>query len=574
MTILQQYFSNRRLIHIWAIFAICELNLFVMHYHILLFSHLESEIDFTTFIDNLCGTSFDLLILFLLSYIVTRKNKKATCVFCFITTWLWSLSNVIYSRFFFHYLTISAIGQSDALSNSIIIKSIINNLQWTDLYYIIIFAFFIHILKGICLRETTIKIKTTMYIACLLIIVELSIHACYALSDPTFANFRYYRYRLSTLHASNNRFSLQPNYIHFIRGSFRCIAIEIFNSLHGDINLSEKDLHKINDYIISSQDNLTYNSIINPENIIFILVESYMSFVSDITINGVEVTPFLNSLQRDSSVYFNRHMQENVTIGESSDGQFIYLTGLLPLRSQITISKAKDNKLPGLPKFLNRKSRMIIPTIASMWRQDEMCKQYGINNLYTSSDFIGKHNDNLNDEQVFFLAMQKDIESHERFFSFIITMSMHQPYTEQIDSTFIIPTSKTISKELANYLNACHYTDQQINKYFQHLKQKNIFDNCLIIIASDHAVHCTDFGGVCQDLPFYVIYAKGLTHNMIRNKKCNQIDVYPTLLDLLGIKCGWYGLGNSLLSTKHEENISSQKWDLSEKIILSNYFYQ
>lgn len=574
MTIIQQYFSNRRLIHIWGIFAICEFNLFVMHYYILLYSHLECEIDITTIIDNFCGTSFDLLILFFISFIITRKNIKVACVFCFMTTWLWSLSNVIYSRFFFHYLTISAIGQSDALSNSIIIKSIINNLQWTDLYYIIIIAFFIFILKGKYLKETTIKIKTIIYFACLLIIAELSIHACYILSDPTLANYGYYRYRLSALHASNNRFSLQPNYIHFVRGSFRCIAIEIFNSFHGNIKLSEKDIYEINDYIKLGQDNITNNTIINPENIIFILVESYMSFVSDITINGVEVTPFLNSLQQDSSIYFNRHMQENVTIGESSDGQFIYLTGLLPLRSQITISKAKDNRLPGLPKFLNRKSRMIIPTIASMWRQDEMCKQYGINNLYTSSDFIGNHNDNLNDEQVFLLAMQKDIESHERFFSFIITMSMHQPYTEQIDSTFIIPTSKTISKELANYLNACHYTDQQINKYFQHLKQKNIYDNSLIIIASDHAVHCTNFGGVSKDLPFYVIYAKGLPHNMIRNKKCNQVDVFPTILDLIGIKCGWYGLGNSLLSTKHEENISSKKWNLSEKIILSNYFYQ
>ena len=44
------------------------------------------------------------------------------------------------------------------------------------------------------------------------------------------------------------------------------------------------------------------------KNLIFILVESYMSFVSDMKIDGREVTPFLNALKNDSSVYFNSHM--------------------------------------------------------------------------------------------------------------------------------------------------------------------------------------------------------------------------------------------------------------------------
>lgn len=44
-----------------------------------------------------------------------------------------------------------------------------------------------------------------------------------------------------------------------------------------------------------------------------------MSLTSDKKVNGKEVTPFLNSLKRDSHVYYNGKMHENVTIGESSD---------------------------------------------------------------------------------------------------------------------------------------------------------------------------------------------------------------------------------------------------------------
>lgn len=562
------------MIHIWCILAFCESNLLFMHYYIRLTSHLESETDVTTYIDNFCGTIFDISIIFLLLFVFFRNRIKAACIICFFTTWLWSFCNVIYSRFFHHYLTISAIGESDALGNSIIIKSIINNIQWIDLYYPVILLIFIFILNCKSPSKTTIHIKTVLYSFCILLLIELSIHACYMLSDPSLVSFGYYRYRISTLHVNKSRFSLQPNYIHFIRGSFRCLAVDIFNSFQGVIKLSEKDFNIINKYIKSSQGKIANKTISNPENIIFILVESYMSFVSDIKINGHEVTPFLNSIQRDSSVYFNRHMQENVTLGESSDGQFIYVTGLLPLRSTITISRAKDITLPGLPKLLGRESRMIIPTIASMWRQDEMCRQYGFDKLYTSDDFEGDHKENLNDRQVFQLAMQKDTTNKTNFFSFIVTMSMHQPYTEQIDSTFIIPTSQSISKELACYLNACHYTDQQIENYFNYLKEQNLYEKSLIIIAADHAVHCTDFGGVSKDLPFYIINAEGLPQNMIRDKKCNQVDLYSTLIDILGIKSNWHGVGCSLLSSKYEDNIPASKWDISELIIQSDYFSQ
>ena len=543
-----------------------------MHYYLYFSNCLESRTDFTTFVDNTCGILLDVSILFFTSFLFITKNNRIPCIICFVITWIWSFSNVLYSRFFHHYLTISAISQGKAISDGIIIRCIIDNIIWIDVYFILIVLLFLFITKSQKIEAIIIRKRVFLYLICLLFVVELSVHACYVFVNSTSSNWGYYRYRMNTIHANMNRYSLQPNYIHFVRGSFRALFIDIYNSINGTITLSEEKKAEIESYIKSSRNNISGKYISKPENIIFILIESYMSFVSDIRINGLEVTPFLNSLQHDPSVYFNRHMQENVTIGESSDGQFIYVTGLLPLHSRITISKAKDNTLPSLPKLMKRESRMIIPTISSMWEQDEMCTKYGFMDLFTSFDYSGKHGDDLNDEQVFQLAMQKDIESHERFFSFIITMSMHQPYTEQMDTTFHISTSKTISNELACYLNACHYTDQQIKNYFNHLKLRNIYNNSLIVIASDHAVHCSDFGGVCQELPFYIINAKGLPKDMMWNKRCNQVDVYPTLIDILGIKCDWNGFGYSLLSNKFADSISEKKWELSRWIILSDYF--
>jgi lipoteichoic acid synthase len=352
------------------------------------------------------------------------------------------------------------------------------------------------------------------------------------------------------------------------------------DNLHGDIELSVEQKRIIEKSINNSLLRTTgqhVNSEIN--NIIFILVESYTAFTTDMTIEGKEVTPFLNTLSRDSTVYYNMNMKSNITIGQSSDGQFIYMTGLLPLRSIITVSRAKEKTLPALPKvikqvFPNMETRMIIPTLPSLWEQDAMCHAYGFDHLYSSNDFEGKHERNLNDEQLFTLAQQLDSKSTSPFFSYILTMSMHGPYNSVIDNSFIIH-DKTYCKELNNFLNVCHYTDKQIEKYITHLKEHGLYDNSLIIIAPDHQVpeNTVDIEqyGFTRELPLFIINGN-INKEESWNGSCNQLDVYTTILDLLNINNRWKGLGNSLLTNSYQNSISNDTWDISEWILMSNYF--
>lgn len=200
-----------------------------------------------------------------------------------------------------------------------------------------------------------------------------------------------------------------------------------------------------------------------------------------------------------------------------------------------------------------------------------MCGKYGIKNLYTSTDYCGEHNSVLNDEQIIKFAIQKDNESQNPFFSIILTMSMHQPYIKQIDSTFLIKNND-MPKDLACYLNACHYTDTQLMKYFDHLKTTGLLERSLIIITSDHAVHNTDFGGVSKNIPLYIVNIPHDIQAQMWKGECNQLDVFTTLLDLLGCKSNWYGLGYSLLSPNYQSIIEESKWDISEWIISGDYF--
>ena len=319
--------------------------------------------------------------------------------------------------------------------------------------------------------------------------------------------------------------------------------------------------------------------IMKDKNLILIIVESYLSITSDILVDGKEVTPFLNSLKHDSTIYYNGQVTPNITIGESSDGQFLYMTGILPLRSEVTVTKAKYAELPGLPKVLKqegiiKESQMIIPTLPSMWEQEDMCKKYGFDHLYSSADYQNGHFWYLSDQQIFEYALEKNKSCQKPFLSVILTMTMHQPYSEPKDSTFIVK-DHSLTEKYRNYLSTCHYTDKQIKWYFEQLKNTGLYDNSIIIIVADHHAHPSLFDMNEEDLsisiPLYIV--NGNVNNLSGwQGKCNQLDVYTTLLDIVGTLSAWKGFGHTLITNDYHDSLIPKLWQASEQIILGNYF--
>ncbi len=554
----------------WICLILCGLNILVMHLWYLYSLIIGDEIDITIIIDNILGILIDVMVLFLLFYLLSGKRLKTGLTITFFITLFWSFSNALYSRFFHHYISLSAIGQAGTLFDSEMIRCVLDGIRWVDLYFVLnTILFFILIKKTRPSRNIISK-----GVVCLIIMVciDLFSYFIYCSLRPEYRYISYFIHRIEHRQFSLQMHLFDPSNAVFRRGCIRSLLYEFVLNLNSTIQLSSEQERQIaNEMKMLDHHSNDSCFIMADKNLIFILVESYMSFTSDMKVNGKEVTPFLNSLKCDSTVYFNGNMHENVTIGESSDGQFIYMTGLLPLRSVITVSVARHVSLPALPKMIEKNSRMVIPTVNSMWNQDEMCHQYGFSNLYASNDYAEGQFKHLNDEQVIQLAMQIDKNWKQPFFSVILTMSMHQPYTQQIDSTFLI-SDPSIRNDLACYLNACHYTDQQLKVYFQHLKDAGVYDKSLIVIAADHSVHNTDFGKNNDKIPIYLVNIPYEIKKKMWQGDCNQLDLYTTLLDIMGIDSYWYGLGRSLLSTDYQNNIDDNKWILSEWIIRGDYF--
>lgn len=87
-------------------------------------------------------------------------------------------------------------------------------------------------------------------------------------------------------------------------------------------------------------------------NLILILTESLCAWPVGLEVGGTEVTPYLNSLARDTTVLYFPKVLPQVKDGRSSDAQLILNTGLLPLASGAASGTYGLNTYPSLPKAL------------------------------------------------------------------------------------------------------------------------------------------------------------------------------------------------------------------------------
>jgi lipoteichoic acid synthase len=132
-----------------------------------------------------------------------------------------------------------------------------------------------------------------------------------------------------------------------------------------------------------------------------------------------------------------------------------------------------------------------------------------------------------------------------------------------------------MTEKYRNYLSTCHYTDQQIKWYFEQLKKKGLYDNSIIVIVADHHAHASLFdmkeGDISSDIPLYIINGN-VNKTTGWQGRCNQLDVYTTLLDIFDTRGEWKGFGHTLITDDYHDSVKAELWILSEQIILGNYF--
>ncbi len=562
------------------LFLMSVVNLLFLHHYFLQTIGLEVGCFKSSLVDNLLACLLDVTFVLLVSWIVTLRRVRASLMITFAITLIWSFCNVFYARFFHQYLSWSSIGLAGNLADPIVLDSMSAGFRLIDLFYplmIILFCWLCYRSRRHDVKSESLRTLLYTWLSCLLI--GLAVHSLYF-----FHSHIGFVYELEkTVFTPEKMDSMWPNWTFFHKGFFRKLILDQLKR-NSKLELTKEQEAAIEkEYSDHSQRVTGRTAPDHVKNVIFILVESYLSVTSDLFVDGQEITPNLNKLRRDSNVYFNSHMIPNVSIGESSDGQLIYMAGLMPLHSEITVSKAKKNSIIGLPEQIKKAypdlhSLTIIPTTPSLWDQQAMSDSYGFDKLYSMLDYQAEMKDNengdfLTDEMIFRYASKKDESNQPPFFSLILTMTMHQPFDSFVEHGFHL-TDKSLPQEYKNYLTNCHYTDIQIGHYLNDLKEKGLYNNSLIVIVSDHDAH-PDYlgmeGKISREIPIYIVNG-GIDNSNTWTGECNQLDVYTTILDMMGIQSKWHGLGHTLLNKNYQNSVTEDIQELSDWIIYSDYF--
>ena len=560
------------------LFGLSVVNLLFIHVQMALTVEFEYPFKPDAIVSNVFSCLVDATVFFALGMLLTRGRVKGSLLLTFVLTAVLSFCNVLYSRFFGHYLPNLAILQMGNLYDADVMGSVFTGFRWQDLYFVFMAAVF-----GWLYVKTDRQVVKTNYLRSLgmvwsvmLVAVSAFIALLATTHDPS-PEVSFIRFSPIKV-----QYTQAPNNMLYRSGFVRRMLVCYEDFLQKDQELTEDQRKEIEqEYTDYSERTVSGPTVEGEKNLIFIIVESYLAATSDLVVDGKEITPFLNSLKRDSSVYYNGHVCPNVNLGESSDGQFIYMTGMLPLKSEITVNIVKDKTVCGLPAVLKqegrvKRSQIVVPTSPTFWEQDKMNSLYGFDTMYSKFDCDkALHgSEDLDDEQIFAMASRAAAQSEAPFFSLVLTMSMHNPYTKSVEHGFQI-ADKNLTAEYINYLIDCHYTDMQIERFVGDLKRQGLYDQSVIVITADHDAHPVHLNmkenAVNKELPLYIVHG-GIDKRNAWTGPCNQLDVYTTLLDMYGIETQWRGLGHSLLNRNYKNSVSEKTQTLSEWIIRSNYF--
>ena len=294
-------------------------------------------------------------------------------------------------------------------------------------------------------------------------------------------------------------------------------------------------------------------------NLVLIVVESLHTWPIGMQVEGREVTPTLNRLSATQGSIYAPHVLFQTGHGHSSDAHFMYNTGLLPLRDDVVAVYYGDGPYPSLAAALKGYDcRMLVCDEKGYWNQAVTSQSYGFDTLYTrdqleASGALQRHG-NVDDAALTDYASTLLPQLRQPFFLEMVTMTMHTPYPQDKVRHSWILDSDTLNAEVRGYLNCVNLTDSCIGAFINALRLNGLDNNTVVAIVSDHTqlyrnrvMGVSDYDAVPDDWGIPMLIS-GCDTTLRYEPVIGQVDVFPTLLDVMGANSyPWKGLGHSLL---------------------------
>ncbi|PWF99888.1 LTA synthase family protein [Levilactobacillus bambusae] len=349
---------------------------------------------------------------------------------------------------------------------------------------------------------------------------------------------------------------------------------------------SASDLNSVIKYLKKNRvsPNISYYGKEKGKNVFVIHLESFQQFLIDYKVDGKQVTPNLNKFYHNQHTISFDNFYNQVGQGKTSDAELMLENSLygLPTGSAMT-TYGTQNTFQAAPAILDQKGYTTAAfhgDVPSFWNRDNTYKSWGYQYFFSSSYYKQKSDYSVGyglKDKIFLKDSADYIQKlPQPFYAKLITVTNHYPYEldkENVD----FPATKTGDKTVDPYVQTAHYLDEAFGEFMAYLQKTGLSKNSMVVLYGDHYGisnnHRTAIADLLhkdkvtsydlaqfQKVPF-MINASNLKGG-INHTYGGEIDVMPTLLNLLGVKDNKsIQFGEDLLAKNRSQTVAFRDGD-------------
>ncbi len=289
-------------------------------------------------------------------------------------------------------------------------------------------------------------------------------------------------------------------------------------------------------------------------NIVIFILESYGreysgAFNPDTKIkNFKSYTPFIDSLAQHSLVFTNAYANGYKSI----HGMSSVIAGIPSFKNAFTSSAYSKQKIESLVSTLKGEG---YDTSFFHGAPNGSMGFLGFGNILGFDHYYGKneYNNDLDfdgvwgiwDEPFFQFFNSKLSKKKTPFMATLFSVSSHEPY--------VVPKKYEgkFDKGTVNIHQTIAYTDMALQKFFTVAKKQPWFSNTIFVLVADHgntiAYEEYKLDGMKHTVPI-LFYSKDEKYKGVDSTWTQQMDIYPTLLDMIGYEKPFRSWGRSLIN--------------------------
>lgn len=312
---------------------------------------------------------------------------------------------------------------------------------------------------------------------------------------------------------------------------------------------ADNEVYLNNEYTLMRQRTMGHNGQ-NKMNVVIFVMESWSGGLTDGK-NLENSTPNFRELVKKGIHYTNFYASGQRTI---QGIQAIVSSIPNVAYDDILGSPIEQNKLRPLGNILKEydyKTIFIHGARSGSMGFEAFSKLSGFDTYISKDDFdLNEVRDDgtwgIFDHYVFDRANKEFLKTGKPFLGVIMSLSSHTPYTVPAEEFNYYDSTVTNYK----FLNSLRYSDWSLGKFFEAAQKENYFKNTLFVIVSDHAEGTGEKSLIELFRIPCLFYAPSFLKPSVDSTVHSQVDILPTIIDVLNLPVIHSSLGLSMLSEK------------------------